>query len=603
MAADGAAAPGQIGFPQGFQPLMLEGFKGINTKPRRPSIDDQECYWLENIMPIGPGNARAMYGKGATLYTAPGGKTVVYIKPYNIGSTDYMFVVLSDGTAYQITLSDGSSITISSTAGCFYVPGGDLPHISQWGASGIIIVTTAVTDGYFAWDMVGGGTLYNPGDAAPSWLSGLDTPVTKVGNSNSDTTLTAFADTIGIATGMVVSGTDIAANTFVTGGTSTTVTIDTAATDTTAGVTFTFNWQMPTGIKGTGIDTYQSRVFIINGTKRLMSAASNGTYFAAANGGVIVTSSDSMLRANYTAVMSANGYVYLFGDSSIFVIANVQSTTNTTTNNSTSTYQYSNTDPQTGTGYPESVEVFGRSIVFVNANGVWALLGNNAQKISAPLDGIFATLDTSVKPSSAVATIFGIRCFVVCLRAKDYKGTTRNLLCLFDGEKWWIANQEILPTLVATQETNSNLTTYATDGSVVYPLFQTPSTSLTKTIQSKLHGGQFGILTYKQILRMYLQMDPLGSSPTSVSATVDTETSSVSVGSFASTITFVNNTGGTLQFQNSSNQNIYWTVLNTVTAVDAQNTGTLVGFTLTTTGADFVIERVGIAYRDETALY
>ena len=595
----GGPGQGNIGFPPTFQAFILEQFKGLNTKARRPSIEDQECYWLENIMPIGQGNARAMYGVGDTLYTVPVNRTIVYMKAYNIGSTDYMGVFLDNGSAYQIRISDGTNTTISTVANRFY-NGGDLPHLTQWGASGILIVSSAVADGYFAWD----GTLYVPGAAAPAWLSGLDAPPTRVGNTNSSTTLTAFTDTVDIEAGMWVTGTDIPANTFVTGGTSTTVTIDQAATGTTVGVTFTFDWQMPTGVNGNGIETYQSRVFIIDGTNRLTSAANNGTYFAEANGGIIEKSTDSVLRTSYTAVQAANGFVYLLGDSSIFVIANVQSTTDTTTNFTTSTYQYSNVDPQTGTGFPESVEVFGRAIVFVNSNGVWALLGNNAQKISGPLDGIFETLDSStVKPTVAVATIFGIRTLIVCLRAQDYLGDERNFLCLFAEGKWWVASQETVPSFIATQTTNSNLTAYGTNGTLIYPLFQTPSDTLTKTLQSKLFGGDYGALSYKQVLRMYLQMDPLGADPTEIAATVDTESSSVAVSGFGSTITFTNVTGGVLQFQNGSGGNLTWTVINLVTAIDAQNTGTLIGFTLTSSSADFVLERIGLGYRQETALY
>jgi len=67
--------------------------------------------------------------------------------------------------------------------------------------------------------------------------------------------------------------------------------------------------------------------------------------------------------------------------------------------------------------------------------------------------------------------------------------------------------------------------------------------------------------------------------------------------------TFVNNSGGTLQFRNNSSQNLYWSILNGITATDAQNTGQLIGFTLTSTGTDFVIERIGLGFRNETALY
>ena len=601
--ADGKSG---IGFPPDFQYVGLEQWKGLNTKPKRAAIEDQQSYWLENIMPIGEANARAMYGKGTTLYTAPVGKTIVFYQFYNIGTTDYCAVFLSDGTAYQIKTSDGTSTTISAVAGTFYTAGGDLPALVQYGISGILIVSTSKTDGYWAWD---GTTLTSPGAGGPSWATGLSSPVTQVGNETSgSTTLSGFSNTTGVAVGMWVTGTGIPANTFVTGGTSTTVTISNAATATNAGVTFTFDWQWPTGINGTSIDTYQNRVFIVSGNKRLMSAASNAANFSANNDGVITTSYDSTLRKKYTRVVSSSGYVYMFGDSSIWNIASV--TSSTSSGVTTATYQYSNTDPQTGTAFVNSIQILGRAICFANTNGVYALVGNSAVKISNELDGIWATLDTSVPPTCAVATIYGIRVLLVCIRAKDYTGTTRNFMCCWDVNKreWWIASQEIAPTFIATQEVNSNLTAYGSNGSVIFPMFQTASASITKTVQSKLYsgatGGSSAYIIYKQILRFYLEVDPIGTDPSSFSATVDTENSQVPVTLNLSTnLTFVNNSGGVLQFRNNLSQNLYWSILNTITATDAQNTGDLIGFTMTSTGKDFVIERVGLGYRNETANY
>ena len=603
--ADGKSS---IGFPAEFQYVGLEQWKGLNTKPKRAAIEDQQAYWLENIMPIGDANARAMYGKGTTLYTAPVGKTIVFYQFYNIANTDYCAVFLSDGTAYQIRTSDGASTTISAVAGTFYTAGGDLPAMTQFGISGILIVSTAQTNGYWAWD---GTTLTAPGTGGPSWATGLNAPITLTGNeTNGSTTLSGFSNTVGVVVGMWVQGTGIPANTFVTGGTSTTVTISNAATATNNGVTFTFNWQWPTAINGTSIDTYQNRVFIVSAAKRLMSGAGNAANFSANNDGVIATSYDSTLRKKYTRVVSTSGYVYLFGDSSLWNIASVTSSTNSSTNITTATYQYSNTDPQTGTAFVNSVQVLGRLICFANTNGVYALAGNTAVKISDPLDGIWATLDTSVQPTSAVATLYGIRVLVVCVRAKDYAGVTRNFMCCYDPGKreWFIASQEIAPTFIATQEVNSNLTAYGSDGNVIFPMFQTPSTSITKTAQSKLYsgatGGSSAYIIYKQILRFYLEVDPLGASPSSFSATVDTENSSVDVNLNLSTnFTFVNASGGVLQFQNNTPANLYWSILNTITATDAQNTGELIGFTLMSTGTDFVIERVGVGYRNETGNY
>lgn len=593
------AEPAQIGFSPDFAYSGLEDFKGLNTKAKRPAIDDEECFVLENLMPIGKSNLRAMYGKGPALYTAPGGKTIVYAATYNIGKIDYHFVCLSDGTADQVAVVGGIITPITSTPGTFYTPGGDLPHITQYGASGILIVTTAQADGYFAWD----GTLYSPGDSAPGWLSGqVGGPLVLVGDTNSTTTLSGFSSTVGVTVGMLATAAmgDIPPNDFVNGGTSNTVTLTDAATGSNSGQNITFSWQMPTGIKGTGIDTYQTRVFIVNGPDIIMSAAGNGAYFAAANGGSITTSTDSSLRKIYSTIIAANGYIYPIGDSSIWNIDNV---TQTVTNNvATATYQYNNSDPQTGTEWPNSVTIFGRGIILVNTNGIYDLFGNAATKISDPLDGLWATLDTSVKPTSAVCTLYGIRCLVVCFRAADYLGITRNMLALFDGKKWWTANQEIPPTFIYTQEIDSDLTTYGTEGATIYPLFQVPSMTVLKTLQSKLYGGRLGYLSNKMSNRYALELDTLGQDSLVPTVTIDSETSQIPVqGSLSGQLIWTNAAGQAIQFQNASFQNLFWTLSGLINIVRATNWGALLGFTFTSLSPDFVILKCGIGYQEEGA--
>lgn len=591
------AEPQLIGFPKDFDYRGVEKFKGINTKARRPSIDDEEFNWIENIFPIGDGNARAMPDRGTTFYTAPVGRTIVYANTYAIGSTDYHFICLDNGAAVQVTQSNGAVTTIAA-AGTFY-NGGDLPHITQYGDSGILIVTTVSANGYYAWD---GSTLTSPGQSAPGWLSGLASPVILTGTTNSTTTISGFASTVGVVVGMLVTAADIPANTFVTGGTSTTVTISQAATGSNT-ESITFSWQMPTGINGISIDTYQQRVFIVTKTQVIMSAAGNGSYFAAANGGSITTSTDSNLRKQYTHIISANGYIYPFGDSSIFNISNV---TQTVTNNvATASYQYNNSDPQTGTRWPNSVQVLGRAILFANANGVFDLLGNSATKISDALDNLFATIDTSVTPTAAVATLYGIRIWMLCIRAQDYTGTVRTMLACFDGKKWFMASQSTVPKYVYTLEVDSNLTAYGTDGTTVFPLFQTASTSTTKTMRSKLYPGQLSYIARKEAFRYYLQMDPLASTTfMAPTVTIDSESSSTPVvGSLSPQITWTNASGQTIQFQNASLDNLFWITSALINAVAAQNWGYLLGFTITTNNSDFIIERTGVGFKPAESLY
>ena len=129
--------------------FWLEGLDGLNQHEQRASIEDQECYWMEGFVPLGKGNARTIYDKGAALYTTTGTLSIIYDFPFNIGTNFYHAVFLSDGSAVQVTNPGGGTAVIGTAA--TFATGPTLPHCAQQGASGIVIVT-ADANGYFAWD-------------------------------------------------------------------------------------------------------------------------------------------------------------------------------------------------------------------------------------------------------------------------------------------------------------------------------------------------------------------------------------------------------------------------------------------------------------------
>ena len=54
--------------------LSLRDFGGMNTQPDRKMIGEEEFSWLENVMPIGHGNMRAVPAPSAALATLPAGE-------------------------------------------------------------------------------------------------------------------------------------------------------------------------------------------------------------------------------------------------------------------------------------------------------------------------------------------------------------------------------------------------------------------------------------------------------------------------------------------------------------------------------------------------
>ena len=96
-------APSQMpNLPENFSPIIFEEFAGLNTKPLRPGIQPPEMSWCDGWMPIGPNNARTLYGTGASIYSIQH----TWFGFGNISSQDYCFVVNVDGSISQIKHHD-----------------------------------------------------------------------------------------------------------------------------------------------------------------------------------------------------------------------------------------------------------------------------------------------------------------------------------------------------------------------------------------------------------------------------------------------------------------------------------------------------------------
>ena len=525
---------------------------GINTQAKRESIKDEQFAWLENLQPVGDGNYRALYSNGSAIYSAPGGTTIIYAYFFNVGGTLLAAVFLSDGTAVQVNVTTQATTVISSNPGNFYpgssALGNPLPACAQYGQSGIIIVCTASSSGYFAWD---GTTLYSPGSAAPNWLTN-STPTT-----------------------------------------------------------------MPSGISGTCVETFSARVWVGLGAEFFNSAPGNGADFSGADGGGATPSSDSFLRREFTQIRQANGFNYLFADSSVNVLSNVQ----TSGSPVTTTFNNQNVDPQIGTPWHNSVQAFGRGLVYANTTGVFALYGGAAEKVSDDLDGIFASAmsqleeDSAIsQPSSAAMILNSIRVYMLLVPVQGpYDAAPRLALVMWDGKKWWIGSQVSSLTFICTQEINSILQAWGTDGTNLFALFATPSSSLAKTWQTKLWSGE-GFQITKQALRIYtMAVDNSGSGYT-FTGTLDyilenagQQTSpTFTINSNTFRIIWQNNSLQTIQWQNNTPANIYFTVggpsLTGTGSTKMSARGNYLGLTETSTSPDFTLITQSLLYREESPI-
>ena len=257
---------------------------------------------------------------------------------------------------------------------------------------------------------------------------------------------------------------------------------------------------MPFGISGTAIEEFQGRAWIANGgavgnnppkNRVIFSSPGNPADFNVANGAGAFASTDSFLRTGYHSLRQTNGFLYLIGDSSINYISGVQASTAGGTTNTTFSNQ--NADPQIGTPWPSSVQVFSRNIVFGNTVGIFVSYGGAVTKVSEPLDGFYASgniFGATDDFSSAVSTIFGTVVYMLLLPIiSPLTGQAETRLLMWDGRKWWTGHQLAAGSslkYIATQEINSVLQAWGTDGTTLFPLFTVPSNTLTKVYRSRL---------------------------------------------------------------------------------------------------------------------
>jgi hypothetical protein len=258
---------------------------------------------------------------------------------------------------------------------------------------------------------------------------------------------------------------------------------------------------MPFGVSGTTLEVYQGHVWVGNGAARspfpplgrvIFSAGGDPADFGDDGGAFVDT--NSFARVGYHSLKQTNGFLYMIADCSLDYISGVTTTSTSTT--ATTTFNNQNADPQIGSPWPSSITVYSRNIMFGNPIGIHASQGGAVAKVSGPLDGIYFSAASQIMPdsSSAVATIFGITVYMMLFPVIDsITGETVNKLLMWDGNSptkpWFTSQQDRALTYISTFEGNSVLQAWGTDGTNIFPLFDSPSTGFTKTFQSKLYSN------------------------------------------------------------------------------------------------------------------
>ena len=372
-----------------------------------------------------------------------------------------------------------------------------------------------------------------------------------------------------------------------------------STTDTVTNAAGTANL-MPLGINGTAVATYQQHVWVFNGPNYNFSAAGSVFDFSTANGGGSQQSNSSQLRVGYTQAISALGFLFLIGDSSMDYISNV-----TATQSGVTVFSVNNADPETGSPYPASVTTLGLDVIMANPNGIWSSSsGAPFRRISEPLDGVYNSVPAqnfNANPfngfqiSCAKATVFDKRVLMMLVPIVDPVSglQTNKLLMTQDAKKWWASEQDAPLTFIATQEVNSTYTAWGTDGAHIYPLFQSPSSAFVKTAQSRLWDMPGSYDFTKAVVNLFAIAEFHGVSNLAYAITVDSENGSTApyIGTVSSA-TWTNAAGVVVQWQNAVFQLVTWLLSGTVNVLQPTavgQVGVLNGMTVATRCDDMAL--------------
>lgn len=351
---------------------------------------------------------------------------------------------------------------------------------------------------------------------------------------------------------------------------------------------------MPFGIEGNCVETYTGRAWVGNGAVVTYSAPGSLVDFSSASGGGNFTSTDSFLRVGYVKLVQTNGFLYLIGDSSVNYISGVQ----TSGSPPVTTFTNQNADPEVGTPYPNTVDVFGRNILFGNSFGAHVSYGAAVTKISEPLDGVFNSVLNfgGQELSAAKAIIYGKKVWMVLVPVLDpVTNVQTNILFMWNGKIWFSSIQDITINYIQHQEINSILTAWGTDGTVLVPLFQTPSTAFAKTVQSRLTDQPGGYQFTKAASRLWAMFEFTAAVQQTVTINVDSEvtTKAYTFTSPLNTINVVNASGTVIPCKNASSTIIpVKSVFDGIWVIDPTQVaqqGKALGLTIATSSADITL--------------
>jgi len=333
------------------------------------------------------------------------------------------------------------------------------------------------------------------------------------------------------------------------------------------------------------IATFSGRVWVASGRTVTYSAAGQYSDFTSVSAGA-VTLTDSTLHGNIVQLLSANNFLYIFGDDSINVFSDVVVNTSGIT-----LFTNTNVSASVGSKRPNAIFPYFRSVLFMNDYGVYALVGSTTSKISDALDGMIGNIDFSSPVYAGQVLVNDILCAAFNFRYYDavFTKSYRYIQAVFFEKKWFITSQGNNLNYITYVPVGGKLTLFGTQNNQLYKLYANSTSSISTIVQTALMPMGDPIRT-KQALKIGVEATAGANSAITMNTTVDNENNSSPAYTLSSLVSWQNNYLNTVAWSNSSGANIGWgTTGYNLYKTDASQYGKYLGITVTSNNPNYVL--------------
>ena len=329
-----------------------------------------------------------------------------------------------------------------------------------------------------------------------------------------------------------------------------------------------------------GISSFSGRVWVAYGRTVAYSAAGSYSDFTSISAGNILLT-DSTLHGNIQQILSANNFLYIFGDDSINVFSDVRVTTAGLT-----LFTNTNVSASVGSKRKDAIFPYFRSVLFLNDYGVYALVGSTTSKLSDALDGVFPTIDFTYPITAGQVLVNNILCAAFNFK-QSYYGGSRYVQAVFFEKKWFFTSQGDSLNYVTSVPVSGLIALYGTESNALYKLYGNSTANTASTIQTALMAMGDPIRD-KQALK--IGVEATLTTGGTLSVTVDSESGSSPSYTLVNYATWYNYLNQTIPWKNNSNTIIPWIGAGyTLFKTDAEQWGKYLGQTLTSNTPGFTV--------------